>query len=41
MKTAIKRTVGERIIFSIVFVILAIYALFILYHFYTSQMIFR
>ena len=34
MKTAIKRTTGERIIFSIVFVLLAIYALFILYHFY-------
>ena len=34
MRTTIKRTVGERIIFSIVFVILAIYALFILYHFY-------
>ena len=34
MKTAIKRTAGERVIFSIVFVILALYALFILYHFY-------
>ena len=34
MRTKIKRTVGERIIFSIAFVLLAIYALFILYHFY-------
>ena len=34
MRTKIKRTAGERIIFSIVFVLLAIYALFILYHFY-------
>ena len=30
----IKRTKGEKILYSIVFVILAIYSLFILYHFY-------
>ncbi|MBQ3492961.1 MAG: carbohydrate ABC transporter permease [Clostridia bacterium] len=34
MRQKIKRTKGERIIFSIVFVILAIYVTFILYHFY-------
>lgn len=34
MKKLIKRTTGERIVFSIAFVLLAIYALFILYHFY-------
>ena len=34
VREKIKRTVGERIVYSIAFVILAIYAAFILYHFY-------
>ena len=34
MREKIKRTKGERVVYSVVFTILAIYALFILYHFY-------
>ena len=34
MREKIKRTKGERVVFSIVFAILAVYAIFILYHFY-------
>jgi raffinose/stachyose/melibiose transport system permease protein/N-acetylglucosamine transport system permease protein len=34
IKETIKRTKGERIVFGIAFAILAVYALFILYHFY-------
>lgn len=34
MREKVKRTTGERIVFTIVFILLAIYSIFILYHFY-------
>lgn len=34
VKETIKRTKGERIVFTVAFILLAIYATFILYHFY-------
>ena len=34
VRETIKRTKGEKIVFTVAFIILAIYAAFIMYHFY-------